>query len=89
MSQSKLTRESITKQLSSEFDNCKVLIKHHSDYLTANLPASAVIEKPAEEVKTEDTSEPEEKKEEAPSKEEPQEKEGSTEVSEDKPETKE
>ena len=38
------------KQLSSEFDNCKVLIKHHSDYLTANLPASAVIEKPAEEV---------------------------------------
>ena len=38
------------KQLSSEFDNCKVLIKHHSDYLTANLPASAVIEKPTEEV---------------------------------------
>ena len=38
------------KQLSSEFDNCKVLIKHHSDYLTANLPASAVVEKPAEEV---------------------------------------
>ena len=38
------------KQLSSEFDNCKVLIKHHSDYLTSNLPASAVIEKPAEEV---------------------------------------
>ena len=38
------------KQLSSEFDNCKVLIKHHSDYLTANLPASAVIEKSAEEV---------------------------------------
>ena len=38
------------KQLSAEFDNVKVLIKHHSDYLTSNLPASAVIEKPAEEV---------------------------------------
>ena len=38
------------KQLSTEFDNVKVLIKHHSDYLTSNLPASAVIEKPAEEV---------------------------------------
>ena len=32
------------KQLSSEFDNVKVLIKHHSEYLTANLPASAIIE---------------------------------------------
>ena len=31
-----------------EFDNTKVLIKHHTDYLTANLPASAIIEKPAE-----------------------------------------
>ena len=49
----------------------------------------AVAEKPAEEVKTEETSEPEEKKEEAPAKEEPKEEEGSTEVSEDKPETKE
>ena len=38
------------KQLSAEFDNVKVLIKHHSDYLTTNLPASAVIEKSAEEV---------------------------------------
>ena len=38
------------KQLSTEFDNVKVLIKHHSEYLTANLPASAVVEKPAEEV---------------------------------------
>ncbi len=46
-------------------------------------------EKPAEEVKTEETSEPEEKKEEAPAKEEPKEEEVSTEVSEDKPETKE
>ena len=36
------------KQLSTEYDNVKVLIKHHTDYLTANLPASAIIEKPAE-----------------------------------------
>ena len=49
----------------------------------------AAVEKPAEEVKTEETFEPEEKKEEAPAKEEPKEEEGSTEVSEDKPETKE
>ena len=32
------------KQLSSEFDNDKVLIKQNSEYLTANLPASAIIE---------------------------------------------
>jgi len=32
------------RDLSSEFDNVKVLIKHHSDYLTANLPASALTE---------------------------------------------
>ena len=32
------------KNLASEFDNVKVLIKHHSDYLTANLPASAIVE---------------------------------------------
>ena len=38
------------RTLSTEFDNVKVLIKHHSDYLTTNLPASAVIEKSAEEV---------------------------------------
>ena len=49
----------------------------------------AAAEKPAEEIKTEETSEPEDKKEEAPAKEEPKEEEGSTEVSEDKPETKE
>ena len=49
----------------------------------------AAAEKPTEEVKTEETSEPEEKKEDAPAKEEPKEEEGSTEVSEDKPETKE
>ena len=32
------------RQLSTEFDNVKVLIKHHSEYLTANLPASALVE---------------------------------------------
>ena len=32
------------RNLSAEFDNVKVLIKHHSEYLTANLPASAIIE---------------------------------------------
>ena len=32
------------KQLSTEFDNVKVLIKHHSEYLTANLPTSAIVE---------------------------------------------
>ena len=32
------------KNLASEFDNVKVLIKHHSEYLTANLPASAIVE---------------------------------------------
>ena len=32
------------RTLSTEFDNVKVLIKHHSDYLTANLPASAIVE---------------------------------------------
>ena len=35
------------KQLTSEFDNVKVLIKHHSDYLTNNLPAAALIEETA------------------------------------------
>ena len=34
------------KQLSAEFDNTKVLIKHHSEYLTSNLPASAIVETP-------------------------------------------
>ena len=34
------------KQLSTEFDNVKVLIKHHTDYLPANLPASAIVETP-------------------------------------------
>ena len=53
------------------------------------LVEEAAAEKPAEDVKTEEASETEEKKEEAPAKEEPKEEEGSTEVSEDKPETKE
>ena len=44
------TLQSRLKNLAAEFDNVKVLIKHHSDYLTTNLPASAVIEKSAEEV---------------------------------------
>ena len=35
------------RQLTSEFDNVKVLIKHHSDYLTSNLPASALVEETA------------------------------------------
>ena len=35
------------RQLTSEFDNVKVLIKHHSDYLTSNLPESALVETPA------------------------------------------
>ena len=38
------TLQSRLKNLAAEFDNVKVLIKHHSDYLTANLPASAIIE---------------------------------------------
>ena len=42
------TLQSRLKQLAAEVDNVKVLIKHHTDYLTANLPASAIIEKPAE-----------------------------------------
>ena len=41
--------QSRLKNLATEFDNVKVLIKHHSEYLTANLPASAIVEdKPAE-----------------------------------------
>ena len=35
------------KQLTSEFDNVKVLINHHSDYLTNNLPESALVEETA------------------------------------------
>ena len=44
--------QSRLKNLATEFDNVKVLIKYHSEYLTANLPASAIVEdKPAEEPK--------------------------------------
>ena len=32
------------RQLTAEFDNVKVLIKHHSELLTAILPASAIVE---------------------------------------------
>ena len=32
------------KQLSTEFDNVKVLIAHHREKLTKGLPASAIIE---------------------------------------------
>jgi len=35
------------RQLTSEFDNVKVLIKHHSDYLKSNLPAAALVEETA------------------------------------------
>ena len=35
------------RNLSTEFDNVKVLIKHHSEYLTGNLPASALVEETA------------------------------------------
>ena len=38
------TLQSRLKNLAVEFDNVKVLIKHHSEYLTANLPASAIVE---------------------------------------------
>ena len=36
------------RSLSTEFENVKVLIKHHSEFLTGNLPASALVETPAE-----------------------------------------
>ena len=35
------------RQLTSEFDNVKVLINHHSEYLKSNLPASALVEETA------------------------------------------
>ena len=38
------TLQSRLKNLAAEFDNVKVLIKHHSEYLTTNLPASAIVE---------------------------------------------
>ena len=36
--------QSRLKNLAAEFENVKVLIKHHSEYLTSNLPASAIVE---------------------------------------------
>ena len=35
------------RQLSAEFDNAKVLINHHSEYVKSNLPASALVEEEA------------------------------------------
>ena len=32
------------RSLQGEFDNVKILITHHSKYLTDNLPASALVE---------------------------------------------
>ena len=70
-------------------DAAKAEDEKPAEEVTATEEQPPVEEAAAEEVKTEETSEPEEKKEEAPAKEEPKEEEGSTEVSEDKPETKE
>ena len=38
-------------QLSAEFDNVKVLINHHSEYIKSNLPASALVEEAAKDDK--------------------------------------
>ena len=35
------------RTLSADFDNVKVLINHHSDYLKNNLPAAALVEETA------------------------------------------
>ena len=35
------------RQLAAEFDNVKVLINHHSEYLKNNLPAAALVEETA------------------------------------------
>ena len=35
------------RQLSAEFDNAKVLINHHSEYVKSNLPASALVKEEA------------------------------------------
>jgi hypothetical protein len=32
------------RQLQGEFENCKILIEHHSKFLKDNLPATAIIE---------------------------------------------
>ena len=39
------------RQLSAEFENVKVLINHHSEYLKSNLPASALVEEAAKDGK--------------------------------------
>ena len=31
------------RQLQAEFDNCKIIVEHHSKYLTDNLPADAEV----------------------------------------------
>ena len=35
------------RQLTTDFDNVKVLINHHSEYIKSNLPASALVEEAA------------------------------------------
>ena len=39
--------QSKLRQLTAEFDNAKVLINHHSEYLKSNLPASALVKEEA------------------------------------------
>ena len=31
------------RQLQAEFDNCKIIVEHHSKYLTENLPEDAEV----------------------------------------------
>ena len=35
------------RQLTADFDNVKVLINHHSEYLKSNLPTSALVKEKA------------------------------------------
>ena len=79
----------ITEKTKKHLPKAKAQERVKAKEEAASKALEVAVEKPAVEVKTEETSEPEEKKEEAPAKEEPKEEEGSTEVSEDKPETKE
>ncbi len=37
------TQQNKMKQLQIEFENCKVLLEHHTKYLKENLPAEAEI----------------------------------------------
>ena len=39
------------RQLAAEFDNVKVLINHHTEYLKSNLPTSALVEEVAKDGK--------------------------------------